>query len=128
MQTGLFHDNINDALREDVAACGGNKAVGSALWPDLPTEQAAGKLRDCLNADRREHLTPTQVQFVIRTARNNGSYAAMNHLARECGFAEPQPVQEAEQRDQLQREFVEATKALMAMANRIEIITARAGK
>lgn len=33
-QAALFHDDINDALRSGVKACGGTKAVAARLWPE----------------------------------------------------------------------------------------------
>ena len=58
MQQRLIFDSIIDALGEIVRACGGPKAVGAKMRPELPVEQAAGWVRDNLNATRREHFTP----------------------------------------------------------------------
>lgn len=122
MQYSLMHESITDALREVVQAVGGPKKVGVALWPELPIDQAAGRVRDCLNADRRERLNPEQVVLLGKMGRGVGCHAIATFLARECGYSDPQPIEPENEIARLQREFVEATKALGAMASRIEQI------
>jgi hypothetical protein len=126
MQMSLVHESITDALREAINACGGNKKVGPVLYPDLPVDQAAGRIRDCLNPDRRELFSPDQVVLIARLARDAGNHAIMNHLAVELGYLKPAPVEPEDEIARLQREFVEATKSLHSMATRIETITATA--
>ena len=126
MQMSLVHESIADALREAINACGGNKKVGPVLYPDLPVDQAAGRIRDCLNPDRRELFSPDQVVLIARLARDVGNHAIMNHLAVELGYLKPAPVEPEDEIARLQREFVEATKSLHSMATRIETITATA--
>jgi len=126
MQMSLVHESIADALREAINACGGNKKVGPVLYPDLPVDQAAGRIRDCLNPDRRELFSPDQVVLIARLARDVGNHAIMNHLAVELGYLKPAPVEPEDEIARLQREFVEATKSLHNMATRIETITATA--
>jgi hypothetical protein len=48
------HETISDALREIIQTVGGYKQVGAAMWPEMPADHAAGKLRDMLNPERRE--------------------------------------------------------------------------
>lgn len=122
MQYALLHESITDALREVVQACGGPKKVGAMLWPELPIDQAAGKLRDCLNPDRREKLSPEQTVLLARMGREVGCHALMVFMARECGYADPSPIEPEDEVARLQREFVEATKALGALAARIESV------
>lgn len=122
MQMALIHDSINDALREVVHVCGGPKKVGALLWPELPVDQAAGRLRDCLNPDRREKLSPEQVSLLGRIGRQQGCHGLAMHLMRDWGYADPTPIEPEDEIARLQREFVEATKALGQLANRIESI------
>jgi hypothetical protein len=128
MQIALIHESINDALREDVQAIGGNKAVGAILWPELPIDQAAGKVRDCMNTDRRERMTPDQLALIVRMARRKGSMAVMRWMAHDAGFAEPVPVEPEDERAKLQRDYIEATKMLAQIANRIDSIPVRSVK
>lgn len=122
MQLSLHHETINDALRDVIIAAGGNKAVGTRLFPDLPVEHAAGKVRDCLNHDRRERFTPDQVCYILRLGHEVGCHAAMAYLAHSSGYASPVPVEPEDEVARLQREFVEASKQLMLMASRIDTL------
>lgn len=119
MQGALFHESITDALREVVSVAGGAKKIGSLLWPELPIDQAAGKVRDCLNSDRRERFNPEQVLLLARIGREAGCHAVMIYMSRECGYAEPSPVEPEDEKARLQREYIEATKAIVAIGNRI---------
>lgn len=120
MQYGLLHESLNDALREVIQAAGGTKKVGAMMFPEMPVDHAAGKVRDCTNPDRRERFTPEQVCMLLRLGRQVGCHAAMAYMARECGYADPQPIEPEDEVARLQREYVEATKALLQMASKIE--------
>ena len=122
MQMQLIHETINDALREVIQAAGGYKKVGAMMFPDIPADHAAGKVRDCLNSERRERFTPEQVMMIARIGRQVGSHALMTYMARESGYADPAPVEPEDEVARLQREFVEATKSLAGLASRIEHI------
>ena len=123
MQLALMHESITDAIREVIQAAGGPKKVGAMLWPDQPADHAAGRVRDCLNADRRERFTPDQVMFILRIGRECGCHSLINYISRESGYADPQPIEPEDELARLQREFVESTKAIGHMAARIEAIT-----
>ena len=126
-QLTLHHETIADALREVVQCCGGFKAVAVRLWPDMAADHAAGKLRDCLNHDRRERLTPEQLLFVLRLGREAGCHSGMQFLSREAGYADPQPIEPEDERAALMREYVDTAKALAKMAERIERLHAAPG-
>lgn len=123
--TPLFFDDLEDALREVVRSAGGPKALGAKLWPEVDPEKAARRLQDCLNDTRREILSPAQVMLLLRIGRQVGCHAAINYMARECGYGDPLPVEPEDEVARLQREFVEATKALGALADRIEHVQGR---
>ncbi len=125
MQLGLMHETITEALQEVVKACGGVKKIGAMMWPELPIEQAGNKLRDCLNPDRREKLSPEQVVFLLRIGRESGTHAAMNFLARDAGYSDPMPIEPENEVARMQREFVEATRHLSKLAGRIEQLQGR---
>ena len=126
MQMSLIHESITDAIREAVQAIGGNKALGALMFPDLPVDQAAGRVRDCLNPDRREHFTPEQLVKIARLAKAAGNSSIMEYLALDLGYLKPVAVEPEDEIARLQREFVQATKSLHNMASRIETITATA--
>jgi len=123
MQMSLIHESITDALRDVINAAGGPKKVGAMMFPELPIDHAAGRVRDALNPDRRERFTPDQVMLLARIGRQVGCHAIITFLSREAGYADPQPIEPEDEVARLQRDFIEATKALGAMASRIEHIT-----
>lgn len=96
-QPELFHETLNDALREVVNALGGPKAVGAAMRPEKSIDESRRWVIDCLNPDRRERFDPDQVQWLLREGRRIGCHSAMRFLARECGYAEPVPIDRGDQ-------------------------------
>lgn len=119
-QDALFYDSLADALRAVVQALGGTKAAGCRLWPEKTPEAAHRTLLDCLNDARPEKLSPEQVLWLLAEARRVGCHAAMNYLARNSGYADPQPIEPEDERARLQREFIEAQKAMAQLAGRME--------
>lgn len=119
-QPALFHESIHDALRELVSALGGTKAVGARMRPELPADHAGRWLSDCLNEARREHLTPAQVVWLLREGRASGHHGAMRWLAVESGYSEPVAIEPEDERSRLQREYIEAAKAMARLADKIE--------
>lgn len=124
MQTSFaeFFDDINDALKDAVRALGGPKKVGVLLWPELDhaPEQAANKMRDCLNPERREKLSPQQLLYVMRKAREVGHHSLMGFVATDTGYAVPAPVDPEAVLAESQAEFVESVKRLDQLAKSIE--------
>lgn len=116
----LFHETWADALREDIAACGGAKVVAGKLWPEKTPDAAHRLLLDCLNETRPERLDPDRVRMLLKMARNKGSFAGANWLMRDLGYDDVRVVEPADRREQLQRDFVAATKSLQSLAAQIE--------
>lgn len=123
MQHGLFHESLNDALREVVQALGGTKKVGCLMRPEKSADDAARWMSDCLNHDRREKFDPEQVLWLLREGRKVGCHSAMNYLTAECGYSQAQPVEPLDELAELQRQFIEASKSIHRMAERIEKIS-----
>ena len=127
MTPSLFHESLPDALRECVQSCGGHKAVGTLLWPEKGADVAGRLLADCLNDAKREKLSPEQVLLVLRLARERGCHAGMNFIARDAGYSDPQPVEPEDERAQLQREFIEASKHFTRLAAKMERLNVQQG-
>ena len=119
-QDALFYESINDALDAVVKACGGAKVVAAKLWPEKTPDAAHRLLLACLNESRVEKLSPEQTLFLLKLGRERNCHAAMNYLARDCGYADPAPTEPEDERARLQREFIEAQKAMQALAGRME--------
>lgn len=122
LEMGEFFESVNDALQAAVNALGGYKKVGQQLRPELPMEQAAGWLRDCLNPSRREKLSPEHVLLVLRLARVAGFHAAMNYVAFDTGYR-AQPIEPASQESELQEAFIDAVgrlESIQAQMQRVQ--------
>lgn len=126
-QSPLFVESITDALREVVRSCGGPKIVGCQLWPEKTPDAAARTLSDCLNDARPEKLSPDQVLLLARMGRGRGCHAVLAFIAAECGYAPPTPIEPEDERAQLHREYIEATKALVHLAARIDRVESAPG-
>ena len=113
-------ESFVEALVIAIKAAGGSKVIGPMLWPELPVDAAQRRLLDCMNEDRPQHLSPQQVELVMRKARQVGCHAPMDYLAQSLSYAEPQPVAPTDEAAELQRQFIAATAQLARMAERIE--------
>lgn len=112
--------SFNDALVAAVKALGGSKVVGALLWPEKAPDAAQRLLLDCLNDDRPAHLTPDHVRLILRLARQRGHHDAVAWLLADLGYAPPQPVEPRDEVAELQRQFIEASRAMQQLAVRIE--------
>lgn len=115
----LFHESLNEALREVVQALGGFKKVGAAMRPEKSAEEAGRWIADALNPDRREHFDPDQVLWLLREGRAAGIHAGANYLMRESGYADPTPIEPEDERARLQREFIAAAATIQTIADRM---------
>lgn len=122
-QPYLFHESINDALRECIGFIG-KKEVAARLWPEKSVIDAQRLLSDCLNDDRPARLNPEQFMYVLKLARDKGCHAGMNFLCRELGYSETQPIEPRDEVAELQRQYIESAKAMARMAERIELLNA----
>lgn len=129
MQTEIVEcfESLSDALKRAVDALGGPKRVGPALRPELKAEPAAGWLRDCLNPDRREHLTPEHFLMVLRMARAAGYHGVMDFVALDCGY-KASPVDPQSQEAELQGKFIDAVQQLSVLQQQLQRVQSqRAG-
>lgn len=119
-QVPLFVEDYYDAIRATVEGLGGFKRTGHALKPDLSPDAAGRWLADCCNADKREKLSPTELGFLRRRARQAGVHVLAAFEMRDAGYADPVAIEPEDERAALMREFVEATKGMHVLAARIE--------
>lgn len=119
-QQALFHEDIWQALRDCVSALGGSKKVGLLLRPEIDAQTAGRWLLDCLNPERKEKLCVEQMMLVLREARKVGCHAGIAFIARDAGYADPQPLNPEDEAAQLKREFIASVKASQAIAARLE--------
>ena len=123
-QAALFFESWEEALRDDVRALGGPKAVGKLLFPQKDVEPAGRALSDCLNSDRRERLTDEQERLIIRMAwRARGYSAALHFICDDTQFERTKPLSPENELAELQRRFIEAASDVRAISDRIERLT-----
>lgn len=120
MQSSLFHDTYEDAIRDAVMSLGGFKKVGATLWPAMPADDAGRKLAHCLNTDKREKLDLGELQLIRREARKVGVHILASYEMRDAGYADPQPVNPEDEQAQLQREYIAAVKSMSAIQARLD--------
>ncbi len=123
-QGELFHEDIYDAFRHAVKALGGAKKVGAKLWPEKPMEQGAQLLLHCLNPERPEKLDLYQIEWLLREANKKGCHIAMQQLARDTHYDEPQPIDPEDEKAALQRLYIESVRSQGDIARRLERLMA----
>lgn len=126
VQSELFHESVNDAIRDLVVQIGGTKKVGAMLRPEMPADHAARWLNDCLNHDRREKLNPEQLLWLLREGRRVGAHILMTYLNSEAGYSVPSPIEPRDEMAELQREYIAAAKTMQKLAERIERVNLKA--
>lgn len=121
MQLELIHERFEDALDETIRACGGRKKIACDLWPDKPQRDAHNLLDACLNPERREKLSPSQLLYILKQGRIVGCHTAAVFFAHECGY-EIKPIVKEEEMDRLTSVVEQSTKTLQAALNQLERI------
>ncbi len=119
-QEQLFHEDIYEALRTCVQALGGAKAIGSALWPEMPVDKAGNRLNDALNTAKRDVLNIEQVLFILTEARKINCHAGMYFITDWCDYKRPEPMEPADEMAELQREFIQTVEKLATMEKRLK--------
>jgi hypothetical protein len=119
-QDSLFHERVEDAAAAVIDRCGGRKKFAAEMWPDRSVGDAHNLLNACLNPEKRERFSPDQLLYILRKGRAVGCHTLITFMAREAGYTDPQPIEPEDERAKLQREYVEAAKAMGRMAERIE--------
>ena len=111
---------IEDAIAEACNALGGRKAVAVLLWPSVAVREAHNRLDAALNPERREKLSPAELMFIIGKAREAGCHSVMRFLCAEGGYQDPIPREPENEKARLQREFIQAQKAMSKLAAQME--------
>ncbi|MCS4509157.1 hypothetical protein [Xylophilus ampelinus] len=114
-----YEDEL-DAARDAVKALGGAKKVGTLLWPDKTTDNAARYLLDCLNGQRAERLSPSQVLLLMRMARQVGFHGLAEYFMAEAGYSRPVPVNAEAESMVLAQQIDVTMDRLSLMVGRLE--------
>lgn len=116
----LFCESIEEAIDEVAKACGGRKAFAVAMWPSRPVREAHNRIDACLNPGRDEKFDLSDLLYIARRGREAGCHSLVLFMARESGYTDPQPLEPEDERAKLQREFVQAQRAMSHLAARME--------
>ena len=85
-QTELWHDNVYEALKAAVAACGGPKKVGGLLFPAKDETTATTRVRSGVNPEHAQELSPPEVILIAARAKEKGDHSYMLHLGQVLGY------------------------------------------
>ena len=85
-QPKLHYDDLDDALYDLVQALGGFKKVGPRLWSNIPQEDAAQRLRHCLNKSRREKLDHHETLKLFSWGRESEFHGAKHFFDDQAGY------------------------------------------
>jgi hypothetical protein len=118
-QINLIIDSLNDAIR-DTARAIGFKRIAKEIWPVKNEEAAARHLNDCLNPDRPQELSNAEMMLIARRGREIGCHILISYLNADAGYAPPIPVDPEDQKAELMRQYIEATKDSRRIAEKME--------
>jgi hypothetical protein len=122
-QIPLWFESYEDAIRATIQSLGGFDVVAKLLRPAMPADQAKRWLHDTLNHNKRDKLDIHDLALIRKEARRRGIDVLAAYEAREAGYAEPQPLVIEDEAARLQREFVEAVRALKSIEHRMDQLT-----
>lgn len=116
-----FFECPEAALRACIEALGGAKKVGASLFPDKTMENARDYLLACVNPDRQEKLSPSQIIFIFRAAKAAGFHAGFGWWAREAEY-DIRPITHAEEVDRLTTVIEQSSKTFASAVASLERI------
>lgn len=123
-QPKLHYDDLDDALSDLVQALGGFKKVGPRLWQGLPQEDAAQRLRHCLNKSRREKLDHHETMRLLRWAREIQFHGAKHFLDDQTGYSRSAPIDPKDEKLKAIEAVESAAAALQRATDALERVRA----
>lgn len=120
MQTEMpFFEMPEDALKACIQSLGGAKVVAQTLWPDKTVENARDYLLACLNHDRNEKLSYSQIIYIFREAKRAGFHAGYEYWSQECEY-HITPITREEEKERLASVIEQSTKTLSMAISTLE--------
>lgn len=102
-----------EALRDDIKALGGSKAVGAWFIPEKSVEAQRNYVNDRVSDDRRERFSDEQLELIRRRAiATRGYSASFWHECDVLGVERPKAKDPETERERAMREFVAAVDRL----------------
>jgi hypothetical protein len=118
-------EDINECLIACVKAAGGSKKVGHLLWPEKLVDAAQRHLLACLNDSKPERLTPDQVVYVARLARDVGCHAYAEYIAETLSYALPVPIEPHDELGDLLRQYLQQKEEQKSKDERLQRLIAQ---
>lgn len=119
-QPKLHYDDLDDAFWDLVQALGGFKRIGPRLWPSLPQDDAAQRLRHCLNKSRREKLDHHEAVSLLAWGRELDFHGAKHFIDDVTGYERSAPVSPKDQELKAIAAVEQAAGALRAATEALE--------
>lgn len=121
VQPELFYDSYLEALRDDVNAIGGPKALGNKFWPEKDAITARNAVNDRLNAEKRDGFSDEQERYIMRLATaKRGFSAAVCFICDDTGHERPKAKSPEDEKMALQRQVIAAAETLASSITRLE--------
>lgn len=114
-QARLFIEDVYEALKGAVAALGGAKVAGEALWPKKSPEQARGDMLDCLNRNNARKFDAEEILFLLKAAGEVGHHQAKHWIDHAVGYQPSVPLDPEIQRDRLADALDRAADTFVAL-------------
>lgn len=118
-QESLFFESVEDVLDAVIRATGGHKQVANDLWPSLRMETAYARIKACLNPEKAEKFSPSELMWLLARGRAKGLHIAMHWLCGELGYAPPSPVEPADQEADINRQLDASLEKLEHLTSRL---------
>lgn len=118
-QPKLHYDDLDDAIYDLVQALGGFKRVGPRMWPGLPQEDAAQRLRHCLNKSRREKLDHHETMRLLGWGREIEFHGAKHFVDDATGYNRSAP---RDPKDDKLKAIAAVEAAALALASATEAL------
>ncbi len=121
VQPELFYDSYFEALRDDVNAIGGPKAVGQTFWPEKEIVAARNAVNDRLNPEKRDRFSDEQERYIMRAAKRKRDFsAALCFLCDDTEFERPKAKSADDERTAALRTIADASHTLKRALETVE--------
>lgn len=121
-QPQLWHDTLEDALRDVVVAAGGPKRVASVLWPAKDPQEGARHLNRMLDPERPEKPSLEELMFLVRLGAEHDCHTAIEWICAVGGYTRPERKNPETERDKIQREFIASVHAQQRLLKQLEAL------
>lgn len=119
-QSKLFFEDEFEALNLMVSNSQKTpKQLASYLFPHLKPDSAYARLKACFNPEKDERLTFGQIIAAMKFCQ---CYEPLMFACDETLHGRPARVEPQDEKAELQRQFIQTTKLLSVMADRIEAL------